>query len=224
MRTLIAGAGRAGLAVATHLRNAGHEVTIVDREPKAAERAFDAFGLVAIVGDATEASILAESRVAEADVVVALLRRDAENLAVALLARAAGAKRVMVRMRDPAYRVVYEQASVDRILNETDVFIGALATAIEHSAVRHSMVLGSGDATAFELTIPEEAMVVGKSIAELAADPSFPASCVIAGMFDQTGRVIAPRGSSKVTKGMNVLLVAPRNQLSAVIDFFLKQP
>ena len=222
MRTLIAGAGRAGLAVANHLRQSGHEVTIVDRDAQAAERAFDAYGLVAIVGDATEATVLAESRVAEADVVVAMLRRDAENLAVAMLARAAGAKRVMVRMRDPAYRVVYEEADVDRILNETDVFIGALATAIEHGAVRHAMVLGSGDATAFELAIPEAARVVGKSIAELAADDSFPASCVIAGMFDQSGRVIAPRGSSRVTAGMNVLLVAPRGQLSSVIDFFLK--
>lgn len=221
MRTLIAGAGRAGIAVATHLRATGHDVTIVDRDSRAAERAFDEHGLVAIVGDATEASILAESRVAEADVVVALLRRDAENLAVALLARAAGARRVMVRMRDPAYRIVYEQAGVDRILNETDVFIGALATAIEHAAVRHAMVLGAAQATAFELAIPDGARVIGRSVAEIAADPGFPDGCVIAGMFDAKGRVLAPRGSSTVTAGMNVLLVSPRGDLSNVIEFFL---
>ncbi len=220
MRALIAGAGRAGLAVANHLREAGHEVTIVDRDPAAAERAFDGHGLVAIAGDATEAAILEESRVAEADVVVALLRRDAENLAVSMLARAAGARRVMVRMRDPAYRVVYEQAGVDRILSETDVFIGALASAIEHQAVRHAMLLGN--AMAFELAIPAAAKVVGRTVAEIASDADFPQSCVIAGMFEPSGKVIAPRGSSRVSAGMTVLLVAPKLELSLVIEFFLR--
>jgi trk system potassium uptake protein len=221
MRTLIAGAGRAGLAVANHLREAGHDVTIIDRDGSAAERAFDGHGLVAIVGDATEASVLHDSRVAEADVVVALLRRDSENLAVAMLARAAGARRVMVRMRDPAYRVVYEQAGVDRILSETDVFIGALASAIEHHAVRHAMLLG--EAMAFELAIQRGARVVGKTVAEIASDEGFPHSCVIAGMFEPSGRVLAPRGSSRVTAGMTVLLVAPRLELTPVIEFFLRE-
>jgi trk system potassium uptake protein TrkA len=222
MRALIAGAGRAGIAVASHLREVGHEVTIIDRDPAAAERAFDHFGLVAIAGDATEARVLDESRVAEADVVVALLRRDAENLAVALLARASGVKRVMVRMRDPAYRAVYENAGVDRILSETDVFVGALATAIEHAAVRHAMVLGTGDAIAFELCIPERSRAVGRTVAQLASDAVFPDDCVIAGMFEANGRVVMPRGASIFTAGMNVLLVSPRKEISAVIEFFLR--
>lgn len=158
---------------------------------------------------------------AEADVVVALLRRDAENLAVAHLARAAGVKRVMVRMRDTAYRVVYENARVDRILSETDVFVGALATAIEHAAVRHAMVLGSGGAIAFELHIPDQSHVVGRTVAEVASHKSFPDECVIAGMFEAQGRVVMPRGASVFTAGMNVLLVSPRKEISAVIEFFL---
>jgi trk system potassium uptake protein TrkA len=222
MRTLIAGAGRAGLAVATHLRDAGHEVTIIDRDAANAARAFENFGLVAIVGDASEARVLEESRVAEADVVVALLRRDAENLAVALLARAAGVKRVMVRMRDPAYRVVYENAGIDRILSETEVFVGALATAIEHSAVRHAMMLGAGSAIAFELCIPEGSHAVGRTVADLASDPAFPEGCVIAGMFEAGGKVVMPRGGSRITASMNTLLVSPRRDIAAVIEFFLR--
>jgi len=223
MRTLIAGAGRAGLAVATHLRDAGHEVTIIDRDAASAERAFDLHGLVAIVGDASEARVLEESRVAEADVVVALLRRDAENLAVALLARAAGVKRVMVRMRDPAYRVVYENVGIDRILNETDVFVGALATAIEHDSIRHAMLLAAGNAIAFELCIREGSRAVGRTVADLASDPDYPEGCVIAGMFEASGRVVMPRGASVVTANMTTLLVAPRRDISAAIEFFLRK-
>jgi len=142
---------------------------------------------------------------------------------VALLARSAGVKRVMVRMRDTAYRAVYENAGVDRILSETDVFVGALATAIEHDAVRHAMVLGAGDAIAFELCIPDGSHAVGSTVAELASHTAFPDECVIAGMFEATGRVVMPRGASVFTAGMNVLLVSPRKEISAVIEFFLRR-
>jgi trk system potassium uptake protein TrkA len=220
MRIVIAGAGRAGLSVAAYLSELGHEVTIIDRDPTQAKRAFDKHGLVAHVGDATDADLLRDARIGQADVVVAMLRRDAENLAVALLARSSGASRVMVRMRDPAYRAVYETAGVHRILSEIDVFIGALATAIEHEAVRHAMLLGSGS-VAFELQIPASSKVAGRTVSDIAQDPGFPASCVFAGLSSESGRVQAPRGSSVVEGGCNVLLVAPRSDLAAVVKFFL---
>ncbi len=107
-------------------------------------RASEQHGLVALQGDATIAAVLEEADIRDAEVVVAMLRRDADNLAVALLARAAGVQRVMVRMRDNAYRPVYAAAGIDRVLSETDLITGSVATAIEHDAIRHAMLLGNG--------------------------------------------------------------------------------
>jgi trk system potassium uptake protein TrkA len=223
MRVLIAGAGRAGLSVAVHLRTMGHEVTIVDRDEAIAARAFEQHGLVSLAGDATDASLLKEAEVHRADVVVAMLRRDADNLAVVLLAQALGARRIMVRMRDAEYRGVYERAGVHRILSEIDVFIGAMATAIEHPAVRHAMVLGKGESVAFELDIPAGAAVGGRTVRDIAADKAFPASCVFAGMYDAEGSVNVPRGSSVVGGGTTVLLVSARDELGDVVRFFLRE-
>src|SRR5262245_10791279 len=103
MRVIIAGAGHAGLAVAAYLRAEGHDVVVLDRDAAAARQAFEEHGLVALCGDATSARLLADAEVSRAAVVVAMLRRDADNLAFAILARAAGAQRVMVRMRQPEY-------------------------------------------------------------------------------------------------------------------------
>ncbi|WP_437673538.1 potassium channel family protein [Sorangium sp. So ce131] len=220
MRVLIAGAGRAGLSVAVHLAKMGHDVTIVDRDESIANSAFERHGLVSLVGDATDAGLLKEAEVARADVVVAMLRRDADNLAVALLAQAAGAKRVMVRMRDPDYRGVYVRAGVHRILSEIDVFIGAMATAIEHPGVRHAMVLGAGESVAFEIDIPADSAVAGRSVSVIAGSAGFPASCVFAGLYRADGRIEGPRGSSIVAGGATVLLVAARDELAEVIAFF----
>ena len=220
MRVLIVGAGRAGLSVAIHLRTGGHQVVIVDRDEGVTRRAFEQHGLVAFAGDATEAALLRDAEVGRADVVVAMLRRDSDNLAVALLAQAAGAKRTMVRMRDSDYRAVYRAGGVQRILSETDVFVGALATAIEHESVSNAMVLGAGQSVAFELCVPGHGAVAGKTVGELAADPGFPSSCVFAGLIDPGGTVQAPRGSSIVAGGMTVLLVTSRTELTKVVEFF----
>ncbi|NUP11829.1 MAG: TrkA family potassium uptake protein [Polyangiaceae bacterium] len=222
MIVVIAGAGRAGLNVAAHLLSAGHNVTLIDRDPAIVKNAFEAHGIVSLAGDATDARVLREAEVHKADVAVAMLPRDADNLAFAALARTAGAKRIMVRVKDEEYRAIYVQAGVHRILSETDVFIGALATAIEHENVRASMLVGNGEAVAFELELSEDAAVAGKTVSEIATSPGFPSSCVFAGLHPRGSRVEAPRGGSTIAPGTTLLLVSRRDELGAVIDFFTR--
>ena len=147
-----------------------------------------------------------------------MLRRDADNLAVALLARAAGVERVMVRMRDNAYRPVYAAAGIDRVLSETDLITGSVATAIEHDAIRHAMLLGNGSAIAFELTVPEGSAAAGKTVMELAALPGFPSTCVFAALYKADGSVEAPRGATVVGVGTTVLLVSRRDEVARAVD------
>jgi trk system potassium uptake protein len=220
MKIVIVGGGR-GMEVAIHLTKAGHAVTLLDSDPRVTRRASEVYGLVAITGDATAAALLEEAEVSTSDVVVAMLRRDADNLAVALLARAAGVSRVMVRMRDNAYRPVYAAAGIDRMLSETDLIIGSIATAIENDSIRHAMLLGNGRSVAFELTIPATSPVVGKTVGELASSPDFPSSCVFAGLYQSDGTVHSPRGSSVIQKGTTVLLVSRTDEVSRTVDLFM---
>jgi trk system potassium uptake protein len=222
MRIVVAGAGRGGLSLAVHLQNTGHTVTILERDVGTATRAFEQHGIVALAGDASDAGVLRQADPQRADVVIAMLHRDADNLAVAMLAKSLGARRVMVRMRDPDYRPVYESAGVHQILSETEVLVGALATAIEFEAVRHSMVLGSGEAIAVELAVPTNAWVVGRSVREVATCKDFPPSCVIAGMA-LDGAVQAPRGATIIAAGSELLVVSARRDLADTVRFFLRE-
>ncbi len=219
MRVTIAGAGRGGLAVASHLQNNGLNVIVIERDPLVAKRVFEQFGIVALVGDATDPVLLGQAEAARADAVLAMLHRDADNLAVVMLAKSLGARRVMVRMREPEYRSVYVAAGVNQILSETEVLVGALATAVEHETVRHSMLVGNGSSIAFEVEIPEEAWIIGKSVSEVAADKAFPPSCVIAGLT-RNGAVEAARGNSTFTANTQLLVISATKELNAAISFF----
>jgi trk system potassium uptake protein len=223
MRILIAGAGRAGLSVAGYLTTAGHLVTVIDRDPLVCARVKDQLGIVALAGDAADSAIMTEAEVRHAEAVVAMLHRDADNLAVASLAKLAQVPRVMVRMRDPEYRQVYLSAGVTRILSETEIFIGSLAAAIEYEAVLHAMLLGNGESVAFEIAIPDTSRVVGRTISEIAAMAEFPKSCVFAGLYAPDGSVQGPRGASVITGGMTVLIVALRNEVKQTLDLLIEK-
>ncbi len=222
MKIILAGGGRAGLSVAVHLSGAGHAVTLIDKDGDVAKLAFEAHGIVSLTGDGTDPRLLAAAEVDKCDVVVAMLPRDADNLAVAALSKRAGAKRIMVRVKEESYRALYAASGVDRIISETDVFIGALATAIEHESVRTSMFLGNGTAVAFELTVPPDSHAAGRTVSSLATSEGFPTSCVFAGIYDASWQVHAPRGGSVVDAGATILLVARRSEISTVIDFFMR--
>lgn len=217
MKIVIVGAGRAGLEVALHLTRIGHGVTIVDLDEAVTRRASEQHGLVALAGDATMASVLEEADIAQSDVVVAMLRRDSDNLAVALLARAAGVDRVMVRMRDNAYRPVYAAAGIERVLSETDLITGSVATAIEYEAIRHAMLLGNGNAIAFELTIPASSPVAGLTVMEAVKLPGFPRSCVFAALYQADGRLESARGQAVVKAGTTVLMVSQTDDVGTAV-------
>jgi trk system potassium uptake protein len=222
MRVFIAGAGQAGISVALHMSKLGHAVSILDRDVQVTRSVFEQHGIVALTGDATDAQLLKQAEVGRAHVAVAMLHRDADNLAVALLARDQGARRVMVRMRDVDYRGAYERAGVHRILSETEILVGALAMVIEYEPVRHAMLLGGGDSVAFELMIPEDAAVVGRSVSEIAAEADFPPSCVFAGIFGADG-MQSPRGATVVPGNEPILLVSRREEMSRVVEFFMRR-
>jgi trk system potassium uptake protein TrkA len=217
MKIVIVGAGRAGLEVALHLTRIGHAVTVIDQDERVTRLASEQYGLVALSGDATVAAVLEQADIAKSDVVVAMLRRDSDNLAVALLARAAGVERVMVRMRDNAYRQVYATAGIDRVLSETDLITGSVATAIEHEAIRHAMLLGNGNAIAFELTIPPGSPVAGLTVMEAVTLPGFPRSCVFAALYQADGGVHSARGSAVVQVGTTVLMVSATRDVGTAV-------
>jgi trk system potassium uptake protein len=220
MRIVIVGAGLAGTNLASELGNAGHAVTLVDRDSAIAARGFVEHGLATIVGDGTDPRVLREADVGRADVVAAMLRRDADNLAVASIARNAGARRILARLRDPAYRAVYASAGIDQVFGEVETMVGALTIAIEHPRVRHSMVLGSGDSIAFEIEVPPRATNAGKTVRDMGAHADFPRGAVIAGIATPDGQVQVPRGDAVVRGGDIVLLVARRNDVAKAIEYF----
>jgi trk system potassium uptake protein TrkA len=168
--------------------------------------------------------VLESAGVISADVACAVLPRDADNLAFAMLVRALGGARTMVRMLDDSYRAAYLLAGVRDLIAEAEVVVSKMATAIDFPLIAGSLPLAAGDAVLFELVIKPRALVAGRTIVEVRADPEFPKECVFIGFLDAEGRIDLPDGKTQLQPGHTALLVTRRTALAQAVAALTREP
>ena len=110
MRIAIAGAGAVGRSIAGELLENGHEVLLIDHDPKAIK--VDSVARAEwLLADACEISSLDDAALQRCQVVIAATGDDKVNLVVALLAKTEyGVPRVVARVNNPDNEWLYNES------------------------------------------------------------------------------------------------------------------
>ena len=110
MRVAIAGAGAVGRSIAAELVANGHEVLLVDKDPRAVKPE-SVPGADWLLADACEMSSLQEAALDRCQVMVAASGDDKVNLVVSLLAKTEfGVPRVVARVNHPNNEPLFTEA------------------------------------------------------------------------------------------------------------------
>lgn len=124
MYVLIVGAGRVGSAIARWLLAGDHEIAVIDKDPERCSAIEEELGGVAVLGDATEATILAKAGANRADLLIATTRRDDENLVACQLAKHRfGAGRVVALVNVPEHVDLFARLGIDVTVNLTQLLV-----------------------------------------------------------------------------------------------------
>ncbi len=99
MYIIIGGAGDAGRYLANILTNEGHEIVLIDNDPKAVDKAREIDALV-IKGNVCDFKTLLDAGITECDFYIGLVKEDSENLVSCSLADFYG-KRTIGRVKSP---------------------------------------------------------------------------------------------------------------------------
>lgn len=209
MYVVIAGGGAVGGSLAGMLVANRHDVVVIEREQRLCETIATRGGALTLHGTATNIEILEQAGIEKADVAVAALPIDGDNLAFALLARHFKVPRIIARMRNARYEEAYKLAGVIRTINVADLFVRQLVLEIEQPKLQHVAGFGRGKGVIVAVTIPENAAVDGSTVQQIAADADFLDDCNIAGIFrESTEEFIIPRGHIVVRAGDRMFLAA----------------
>ena len=103
MKILIIGAGEVGRHIGKTLAGEEHDVTLLDRNPEAAEKARQQLDADVITGNGASPNTLKEIGAAQYRLVIAVTESDEANVIAGLTAAKLGAETVVVRVREKDY-------------------------------------------------------------------------------------------------------------------------
>ena len=219
MYIVIAGGGMVGGGLVRRLLDNKHDVVLIEQHKELCDKMYAETGVIAINGSTTDIEALNEAGIGKADVVVAATGSDADNLACAILAKSFEVPRVIVRMRDPAYKNAYKVAGVNSIVRVTDMMVSQIMMDIENPEVRRITTIGGGKADIFLVIVPEQAKVAGKSIKDIVESRHFPAHCTFVAVYNQqTEELSIPRGNQVINQGDELFLISTAENIKKAVD------
>ena len=155
MKVAIAGAGNVGRAIARELISNGHQVLLIDKDPKALkmESVPTAEWLLA---DSCEISSLDNAQLVNCQVLVAATGDDKVNLVTSLLAKTEyGVPRVVARVNHPKNEWMFDQSwGVDVAVSTPRIITALVEEAVSVGDVVRLFSLHGGKTNLVELTLP----------------------------------------------------------------------
>jgi trk system potassium uptake protein TrkA len=218
MRIAIAGAGNVGRAIARELLDNGHEVLLIDRDPKALklDSVPDAQWLMA---DACEISSLDKAALSTAQVLVAATGDDKVNLVASLLAKTEyGVPRVVARINHPKNEWMFDSSwGVDVAVSTPRIIAALVEEAVSVGDVVRLFSFRQGQANLVELTLPDDSSCIGKTVEEIELPDDASLAAIV-----RDGRVIAPTAADVFSAGDELLFVASATAEDLIKDCFIK--
>ncbi|MFM7949161.1 MAG: potassium channel family protein [Actinomycetales bacterium] len=207
MKIAIAGAGNAGRAIARELLSNGHQVLLIDKNPKALkmESVPNAEWLLA---DACEITTLDKAGLDQCQVLVAATGDDKVNLVASLLAKTEyGVPRVVARVNHPKNEWLFDSSwGVDVAVSTPRIIAALVEEAVSVGDVVRLFSIKSGEANLVEITLPDGASCIGKSVSEI----QLPVDASLAAII-RDGHVISPSDHDVFTAGDELIFVASSN-------------
>jgi trk system potassium uptake protein TrkA len=216
MKVAIAGAGNVGTYIAADLRQAGHDVLLIEKDADLVARVRATIEVNWFVGDACEVNTLHEAGLADTDVVVAATGDDEDNLVVSLLAKQEFAvPRVVARVNHPKNHWLFNETWGVDVSVSTPHLLTAL---VEEAVSVGSLVrlLQFEDAQLVEVTLAGDSPAVDKPIADLGV----PRDATIVAIV-RSGHVVVPRGDTVLQAGDEVLALVTADSEASVTQILV---
>lgn len=213
MKVAIAGAGAVGTFVANDLKEANHEVLLIEKNPDLAARLRPTLDVRWFVGDACEVSNLQDAGIADVDVMVAATGEDQVNLVISLLAKQEFAvPRVVARVNEPRNKWLFnENWGVDVSVSTPHLLTALIEEAVSVGSLVRLLEFEGGDAQLIEVTLADDSPAGGRTIMELDVPRDASIVAVIRG-----GHVVVPRGDTLIQVGDEVLALTTPDSEDAV--------
>lgn len=215
-RVMIAGGSAEGQYLAELLERSGVQCTILDRDKRRCVELAEALPRSLVLhADATDLELLEMEGVSGSDGFVAATGNDETNLLSSLLAKEAGARKVLALVHTFEYLKLVPAVGVDASISPRISAVNAILRRVRRGRVMTVASLSGIEAEAIEFEVQERSMIAGMAL----RDVGFPKRGVV-GTIIRGDDIILPRGEDVLLPGDDVIVFAMPDAIPQIEALF----
>ncbi len=201
-RVVLAGGGEIGLEVARRLEVDGVETVVIEKDlERCRVLAAELKDALVLHGDGTDRALLLEEEVGDSDAFLALTSEDEVNIMSALLARGLGVERSIALVHRGDYLPAVRDIGLAVAISPRRSAANHIVASVRAGEVRQVVRVEEGRGEILELSVPQEARILGRSLMYIDFPKGAIVGCVVRG-----DRVFIPGGTDFIEPGDTVVV------------------
>ena len=214
MKIIIAGAGKVGETLIEQLSGENHNVVVIDKNAKLIERLVNSYDILGICGNAASYGVQMEAGVNSADVFIALTQTDELNILSCLVAKTAGIKHTIARVRNPDYSKQFgffkNELGLSMTINPEYSAAREIAKVLYFPSAINMESFAKGAVDLAEIKLKHDNPLCGSALSEI--QRKFNVNVLVCAV-QRNSDVFIPRGNSVLEANDKLYITAPRKEL-----------
>lgn len=220
MKIIIAGAGDMGTHLAKMLSGNGHEITVVDVDPKALAEIDSLVDVVTVEGDTTQFSVLRKSGVRKCDLFIAVRSVENDNILSAVVAKQMGAKKAIARVDSSEYlepnsKEVFIDMGIDYIFYPEHIAAREVINLLGHTSTTEYVEFSGGKLSLVAFRLELTSPLLGTKVIDENIDEDIDYRTVAIVRGSQT---IIPKPDDHYEEGDMVYVIVRNNATQRVLE------
>lgn len=209
MKVIVVGGGTIGEALAELLIKEKHDVVVIEKDEKLAERLAEKLDALVLHGDGTDKNILKDANIENVDAVVSVTSDDKTNLMVCELAKGVNVPNILARISNPENESIFTKIGITNLINTTNAAILAFKKALEKPGKQLINLVAEGKGEIFEVSVSKDSKFANKTVGNIAKGFS------IAFIY-RNDKLMIPKPETKIKEGDILTICSPLEEVKKI--------
>lgn len=218
MKIVVVGIGKVGHALAEHLAEEGHDITVIDQRPDIVSHTCDVLDVIGAVGNGASYHVQKEAGVQNADLLIAASDSDEVNLLCCLVAKKLGVSNTIARVRNPEYEnqlgLMMNELGISLAINPERETAREISRVLRFPIATKVETFAKGRVELVEYRIPPKSPLAGLRLSDIGHTIR---ARVLVCAVQRGEEVLIPDGNFILLEGDRINITAPIAQME---DFF----
>ena len=219
MKIVIAGIGEMGSHLAKMLSGNGHDITVVDTDPKALADIASLADVITVEGDSTTFAILRKASVRKCDLFIAVHPVENTNILSAIMAKQLGAKKSIARIDNNEYlepnnKEMFINMGIDYMFYPEKIAAEEVISLLGHTTTTEFVDFSGGRLSLLVFRLEPTSPLVGRELSSFTVDENSTYRTVA---ISRGGKTIIPHGADSYMVGDMLYIIARHDSVSEIM-------